>query len=1337
MTDRTEKILVDFTKIDLPFAEFTEKTGNYSKITLKIGQLPWTCPEDHGIEQHLPVYVTAVGILLQNYYDSDDAMLACKTSDCSKELFVRIRFTIQERVFDVSERIRAALAKAPADLTDEEIRILKDNTDVLISTVPVRKVDLACGYCIVIDLSQIETGSISVFYQKSVIHADNIRSFGDNLITVIKSAFQNENDLICNVQYVSDHELEMIRSFNETADDLGTYRNLHELFHLQAQKFADKKAVVFEDQFLTYGELDEKSDDLASILAGMIGDHVQSIGIYSYRCTEMIVSMLGVLKAGCAYVPIDPDYPEERIGFMIKEAGVSYVITTGDAGLSVSEGVRELKYDDLMKTELKAKVHQTEPEDLAYIIFTSGSTGTPKGVLIEHRNVLNTLLWRRKYYDFTEHDVVLQMPSFSFDSSVEDIFTALISGSELVLTDHEMRFHVGYLERQILTHHVTHAMFLPSFYAILLQVMGKKLSGLRHITLAGEAVSQTLVETHFSILPDVEAICECGPTETCVCANVYKYNKTDIHIYLGHPIANAKCHVINRNGMLSPIGGIGESWVESPGVGRGYLNNPRLTQQKFIDKQAHALNRNYKMYKSGDMVKWTIDGNIEFVGRRDNQIKVRGFRVEPGGVEQKIIDTRLVENVVVSLNQTENVLEAFVVMRSGFTVQELKNILATKLPRYMLPTYYREVRDIPKLPNGKIDRNRIQLIEKKECIQHSGMPAAESDLLKVLSDIVGQPIDSVDDLLEDCGLSSLGAIYLIYELEKRYKIKIVLAQLMKCSVRELMDIVANRQNDQKIQRIEEVLPALENEFRMQFRIGKKPDNAKCYALFFQGGYEEKEEILRFIDLHFQDDLLPEKVICLDKQTDSFSDPWHAEDTISQDTLNCLLEDLRIEIQQFHDDIVQKPAISDCYSLSGIQMGHIMMPDRYVGDVIVTAHTMQESRIEEVLKKLIKCNSMLRSVPVYENGEWLWNEYSYQESLRIPRIDISNYSVETQCGILKQVFRRFYYVDFNAAYKKQTIMPYQFILAKRSQKDYILLAFMDHLVYDAISYDILKKALETLDCSRIHPLRFTYKDYITQTSCADGKVSEEDLSEVLQIEEYSKAVSAFFSKVKASQGKEILHIVAEGISSEKNSIFKDAVCCLTDFLSSLYQVDNLPFSFLQYGRQYNGKSYYEVFGEFVDFIPVTVRRSDAEADLEKLSYYTKYFAEHELNLSSVLFCRTLRKKYRKFIRSYLPESEVFTPNLLKFNFVGFRDEHEHQLLDQILDHSDTINAAQRQNGVVCEVFCIDETRFELNLYICYDNQQKLINVLNETGKRSDVKIREVKHAGIIDVESGRD
>lgn len=1330
MTDRIAKLLKDFTKIELPFADACCIKSDYEEIIIQTNNMSWPLPE----EQYLAAYIASVGVLMQNYYDSDDVILAGKKTENDKERFVRIQASVNEKVCHVIKEIWECLEQSSEELTAQEIRTARENVDVLVCEGSAEDLELSAGYKIIIDLHHVGQNCLKIYYQKNAIKKEYIQSFADNLNAVVESAILNYNCEISKVNYISDKELKKLEKFNDTTDELGRYKCLHELIRILAEKFSDRKAVIFEDEYLMYGELNEKSDVLARALAGIIRNKKQPVGIYTYRCLDMITSMVGVLKAGCAYVPIDPDYPKERIEYMIREAGISYVITAGNTNLDAGESVNVLSYDELMAMDGNLIEYETNPDDLAYIIFTSGSTGTPKGVLIEHRNVLNTLLWRRKYYDFTENDVVLQMPSFSFDSSVEDIFTALISGSTLVLVDNEMRFNVGYLEQKILQHKVTHAMFLPSFYAILLRIMGNRLSGLRHITLAGEAVNRTLVEEHFKVLPNVEVICECGPTETCVCANVYTFDKNSIRILLGPPIANVKCHVVNRNGMLSPIGGNGESWVESPGVGRGYLNNPQLTEQKFTDKKAHVLNQNNRMYKSGDIVKWTIDGSIEFVGRRDNQIKVRGFRVEPGEVEEKIIDTKLVENAVVCLNQDKKVLEAFVVMREDCTVRELRKVLSEKIPRYMIPSLYHEVLEIPTLPNGKIDRKRIQLVEKKENNCQTDLNSSEQDILNVIIGILKRPIISLDVLIEECGVSSLEAISLIYELEKRYKVKVVLAQLMKYTFGEIIDMVTHVRNQKKVRGLAEARRILEKQFQKKFCLAENKYKENNYFLYFEGKNEDKEEILKFIDMNFDEDFFPTKVVALEQFGDCIPTEEHVKHAIEKETIERLLDDLRKDIVRFHDYIVREKGSVDRYPLSGIQMGHIMMPNRYIGDVIVSTHTVLESRIEGVLKKIIECNTLLRSIPVYENGEWLWDVYPYRDELKIPHIDISDYSEEDQYHIMNQIFEKFYFVDFNAGYKKNEILPYKFIVAKMSQKKYALMAFMDHLVYDAMSYDILKKSMETLDCSEIKPLQYGYREYVEQTSRAEGKVSEEELCEVLQIDEYSKAITSFFAKVKAGQDKQNAHVVLEGKYNEddKSVVFEKAVGFLTNFLCTLYDVKSLPFSFLHYGRMYNEKSYYEVFGEFVDFIPATIRRSYIEEDLQQFARHAKYLSEHELNISSVLFCRELRKKYKKFIRRYMPENEVFTPNLLKFNFVGFRDNGEQELLNKILDNSSIINIAQRNNGVVCEVFCIDESRFEMNLHISYKNQHDLLRVLGETGSQSDIRICEVKNAGIIDV-----
>ncbi|MCP4157600.1 MAG: amino acid adenylation domain-containing protein, partial [bacterium] len=311
-------------------------------------------------------------------------------------------------------------------------------------------------------------------------------------------------------------------------------------------------------------------------------------GIMTERTVEMIIGLLGILKAGCAYLPIDPTYPENRVKYMLSDSNTKLLL----CGVKEMENGAELKG---IETIPLTDIYQPDPEEsgirdhasgiqpnLAYIIYTSGTTGKPKGVMIEHNTIVNTLTWRKNYYKFEEKEVALQMASYSFDSSVTDTFTPLISGSQLILIPAEKRLELEFLKTTILRQKVSHMICVPNLYQALLSEIPESLNMLSFVTVAGDGFTSELVRNHFAKLKGVKLYNEYGPTENSVCSTAYEFTPGRERILIGKPINNVSCYVTDKNRQLVPLGVAGELWVSGKGISPGYLNRPELTAERFV-----------------------------------------------------------------------------------------------------------------------------------------------------------------------------------------------------------------------------------------------------------------------------------------------------------------------------------------------------------------------------------------------------------------------------------------------------------------------------------------------------------------------------------------------------------------------------------------------------------------------------------------------------------------------------------------------------------------------------------------------------------------------------------
>ena len=556
--------------------------------------------------------------------------------------------------------------------------------------------------------------SLDFDYLQDLFTEEEIKQMKGHLLNLLTDAIENPSKKLSQLQLLSTNEQnQLLSAFNRTQEDYPGTKTIHQLFEEQVEETPDRTAVVFENQKLSYSQLNQRANRLARVLIHLGAKPDTVVAILLNRSIDMIVSMLAILKAGAAYLPIDPEYPRDRVQYIISNSCCEILITHSQNSQFEHEGykalfVDELTLDDKNAANCKAKVCS---DHLAYLIYTSGSTGKPKGVMIEHKSIVNTLIWRKTYYGFNHTDAVLQLPSYAFDSSVEDIFTPLISGAKLILIDQKKLLVTKHLGELIREHGVTHMLIVPSFLRRLLDGLGNQLSQLTCITVAGEAVSEGLIQDFFNTNKSVRLFNEYGPTENSVCTTVYEILPQDRRVLIGQPINNNQCYIVDKHLNLLPVGFVGELCVSSIGLARGYLNSEELTNQKFIENPFQGGTR---LYRTGDLARWLPNGNIEFIGRIDDQVKVNGLRIELGEIESCISNFPGIKECAVTTNEGSNgkkKLCAYLVFDNSVSISHLKRYLSTKLPKHMIPSFFLVLKALPLTPNGKINKKVLPIPE--------------------------------------------------------------------------------------------------------------------------------------------------------------------------------------------------------------------------------------------------------------------------------------------------------------------------------------------------------------------------------------------------------------------------------------------------------------------------------------------------------------------------------------------------------------------------------------------------------------------------------------------------
>lgn len=609
----------------------------------------------------------------------------------------------------------------------------------------------------VTDINNSGTYHISYDYQIELFTDEEIKSIYQRMRTIIFDILEHPNKLISEVEILSEVEKKLlIEDFNSTHFAYDNTKTLVDLFEEIVITNPEQIALIYKNQKYTYREL----NNMANIVANEItNNNVKNskIAILCKKSAWMVASLLGIMKSGNAYIPIDGEYPEERIHYIMQDSKCKMLITSEEYK-DLYNFTNKIVLEDLDFTLTLHYENVSTPDSLAYMIYTSGTTGKPKGVKIKHKNILNTLIWRKDYYKFDESIVVLQIPSFSFDSSVEDIFTPLISGSALVIPS-VTRMDVNVICEELVKNKVNHFLVVPSLYKILLHEKLDTLSTLKFVTIAGESFPMALVKEHFEKLPNVRLINEYGPTENSVCSTYYELTPKDETILIGKPIYNDKCYVLDKNLNLLPMGCKGELYVSGPGVSEGYLGKPELTKERFIE---NPFGYPYFMYKTGDIVLRHYDGNLEFIGRDDGQIKLHGFRIELKEIEKNLLKNKNVSDCIVTIKENSSckqILVAYITSyQKDFDLSILYKDLRKALPFYMIPTIVK-LDTFPLTPNGKIDKKKLPLPVTKNVQNVLPKTELENDILTVCQEVLMNPnLGICDDLFTDGNADSLSIL---------------------------------------------------------------------------------------------------------------------------------------------------------------------------------------------------------------------------------------------------------------------------------------------------------------------------------------------------------------------------------------------------------------------------------------------------------------------------------------------------------------------------------------------------------------------------------------------------
>ncbi|ROI01344.1 amino acid adenylation domain-containing protein [Chryseobacterium sp. G0240] len=681
----------------------------------------------------------------------------------------------------------------------------------------------------------------------------------------------------------SEDREKLLRKFNTTGWEYHQEETLGSLFRKQVHLHPDNTAIVYQDQKITYRELDRRSNQVANALLSKGIKEGKYVPVWLDRSLEWAVAILGIIKTGAAYVPIDSAYPVKRVEYILSDTSAEIIITNHTLGnlLSANEKTEIFELEEMSSLEAwpsnepDIKLHQNA---LAYTIYTSGSTGKPKGVMITHQAIQHLVTWHNHHFHVDHTSRLSLVAGLAFDISVWETWSALTSGGTVFIADNEERTNaaalVDYYHKNRITHGFVPAVLAP---AVVDDTRNYNDLALKYLFTGGEKLKPVLTSGL-----SYELIDYYGPTECTVYATFKKVKDVNGEYVssIGKPIANAKAYILNENRELLPVGAIGELYIGGDLLAKGYLNNEELTASKFI---TNPFRETEKIYRTGDLARWHPDGDIEFLGRMDNQVKIRGFRIELEEIERSLAQQENIREAVVITKDTVNdnkYLVTFIVAKPGTGPDStsVRNQLKEELPGYMIPAQIIFIDKIPLTANGKTNTQALRDLADKEARELVSFEPPTNETERIIADIwsaeLGRPVINVTDNFFDIGGNSLLVAVVAVALQRRLDLKVYLRDIYQYPVlQKLSEVLINRSKEfRETAPVEDVEPYVE----LQQDVYLAPGTV------FAGGFHPKQienpsvifltGVTGFVGIHLLQELLDTTeadIYCLVRAQDEF------------------------------------------------------------------------------------------------------------------------------------------------------------------------------------------------------------------------------------------------------------------------------------------------------------------------------------------------------------------------------------------------------------------------------------------------------------------------------------
>lgn len=1257
---------------------------------------------EHGLTSYM-LMVAAYALLINRYSERDDMILGTALAGRNREelrqvfgMFVntlplRLAIDVNQSAMAYFEQIKAVVLQAfkhqdiPLELIAEQlehtsssqraglfnlcINYVNMGTEELkmqgLKLSPVNNQQIDVKYDMTLTVVEAATHfDLDIEYRQAQFSDEWVSAFANQFKIALLALIDLPQQPLKALDIMTQAEKQGIQRLNDTQTTAPIHKAVIELFEAMVKARPNAAALTYRTQMLTYQTLNAMANWYADNLYRAGVAKGARVALVLDRGIEQVVAILAILKLGALYVPIDPDYPDERIAYMLSDANCKLAVVNKPylhrITVCPAQVIDSTQYVDGSFVELKS-AHTppglTGDHDM-YIIYTSGSTGRPKGVVVPCRGVIRTVM-ATNYYQISAEDKTTQMINYTFDPSVMEIFGALLNGAQLFMIDKTLLLDFPSFEKYIVDVGITQTIFVTPIFHMLMDYNPKAIRTLKKVYIGGEALSPKHVKQALKVVGPGNVVNLYGPTEGSIVASFYEVQKIDDswhHVPIGHPISGAQIYVVDKHLKLLPPGLAGELIIAGPGVAKGYLNRTELTAEKFVRL---PFADNAIGYRTNDRV--VLDANfvIHFIGRIDSQVKIDGYRIELDEIKARMLELPELAEVVVRANVDNNgakYLEAYYVLTKPdetITPKQLVDQLAGRLPSYMVPARLQQLTALPLTANGKIDTKRLARIEMKTtppvvAVQVADTPSEAADV--VLNDNRAQDnlsliLNNMRRVLENDNLSATDDFF---EHGGQSIKAIALSQALRDAGLEVSvnDIFARRQ-------------------------------ARAIADNIQG----------------------------ETQTEFKTSAGQL--TLDDKMIGMVVHNLLLQAKSFSDMVTQADHTTS-FTLSPIQQLHASLGNDGTGFGANFTAPDDQTVIKRVIA-LIKTQDMLHCIR-NQATQWLLKDIDaisgvLGHSLQIA--DFSDYDQTTQHRLVEKLYQALIDIEYAAGE-----IPWRLVIARLAVGQYVAIWCFDHLVFDGMSSQILVQGLQ----GKLHG-DGDYRAYVALLEEGPHLKDERQIRQKYQIDQWlDKNRTTMNALSQQSVNQPMVLTIETSLNNGMAGAWRQGYRIVCEVLNQHIAHDMhsaLPLLLVDYGRNYRARSFFDVAGEFLDFVPFYCSEAGIE---DYLAHRTKQIQADHLNFIWLMLSAAKTDQYRQLAEDLSAIRQDDILNSIIMNFQGYITSEQQDLFKSV--RSEEI---------------IPIAKLFINVF--YDDQLLTVMIYSEFGfSDSQIKLypsAEVNHLQIVE------